>query len=92
MSGDRHLRPDPDGRLAGSPPQLATVLVKAERAYAASVAGQHLLQMVVNLLARQFGVVSTILLDLDDVSVHPNVFLQPRVGAPRTARGATRAW
>lgn len=81
MNGDRHLRPDPDGRLAGSPLQLATVLVRADRSYAESVAGQHLLQMLVNLLARQFGVVSRILLELDDVPVHPNVFLQPRVSA-----------
>jgi hypothetical protein len=81
MSGDRHLRPDPEGRLAGSPPQLATVLVRADRRYAETVAGQHLLQMLVNLLARQFGIVSRLLLELDEVPVHPGVFLQPRISS-----------
>jgi hypothetical protein len=81
VSGDRHLRPDPEGRLAGSPPQLATVLVRADRRYAETVAGQHLLQMLVNLLARQFGIVSRLLLELDEVPLHPDVFLQPRISA-----------
>ena len=79
MSGDRHLRPDPDGRLRGSPATLATVLVKSAPGYAHSVAGQQLLQMLVDLLARQFGVIGTVLLDVDDSAVHPGVFLRPRI-------------
>ena len=86
MSGDRHLRPDPDGRLGGSPAELATILVKVDESCAASAAGQHLLQMLVNLLARNYGVVARILLDIPDTEVHPNVFLQPRLaGSLRSA-------
>jgi hypothetical protein len=81
MSGDRHLRQDPDGRLLGSPPSLATVLVTTEPEYARSVAGQHLLQTLINLLARQFGVVRTVLLDVGDCPVHPGVFLTPPINS-----------
>jgi hypothetical protein len=81
VSGDRHLRPDPDGRLTGGPPQLATVLISADERYARTVAGQHLVQMLVNLLARQFGVVCRILLEVDEVPVHHGVFLQPRISS-----------
>lgn len=79
MSGDRHLRPDPDGRLRGSPANLATVLVTAAPSYSSTVAGQHLLQGLVNLLARQFGVVQSVLLDVEDSPVHPQIFLRPRL-------------
>jgi len=81
MSGDRHLRSDPDGRLGGSPAKLATVLVKASPDYARSVAGQHLLQLLINLLARQFGVVREILLEVPDCDLHDQVVLSPRIGA-----------
>lgn len=81
MSGDRHLRPDPDGRIGGSPPTLATVLVKADAEYARSHAGQHLLQMLVNLLARQFGVVYEVLLDVPDAPLRAGVVLVPRIDA-----------
>ena len=78
VSGDRHLRPDPDGRLRGSPSTLANVLVSATADSARSIAGQHLLHLLVNLLARQFGVVRTVLLDIEDCPVQPGVFLSPR--------------
>ncbi len=77
MSGDRHLRPDPEGRLRGGPPNLATVLVRAAPDYARSLPGQQLLHALVNLLARQYGVVETILLDVDDCAVHPAAFVPP---------------
>lgn len=81
MNGDRHLRRDPDGRLGGSPPTLAIVLVKANVDAATTVTGQHLLQMLINLLARQFGVIAQILLDVDDVPLEHGVFLQPSPGS-----------
>ena len=79
MSGDRHLRPDPEGRVGGSPPTLATVMIKTNAAHARSRAGQHLLQLLVNLLARQFGVVRDVLLDVPDVPLYAGVILVPRV-------------
>jgi hypothetical protein len=79
MEGDRHLRPDPDGRIGGSPASLATVLIKVQMKYASSSAGQHLLQLLVNLLARQFGVVREILLELDECDLHEDVILYPRI-------------
>jgi hypothetical protein len=87
MEGDRHLRPDPDGRISGSPALLATVLVKAQRKYASSTAGQHLLQMLVNLLARQFGVVCEILLEFDEGDLHEDVILSPRIAKGRLLAG-----
>src|ERR1700678_587707 len=79
MSGDRHLRPDPDGRLPGSPAKMATVLVRAAPTYARTLSGQQLLQCLTNLLARQYGVVASVLLDVDDCALHPGVFLCPRI-------------
>lgn len=79
MDGDRHLRPDPHGRIGGSPDLLATVLVKAAGTYACSTAGQHLLQLLVNLLARQFGVVREILLEIDECDLQEDVILSPRI-------------
>jgi hypothetical protein len=54
-------------------------LVKATSPYAGTVAGQHLLQLLVNLLARQFGVVREILLEVPDCEIHRGVFLAPRI-------------
>src|SRR5690242_15199076 len=72
---DRHFRPDPQGLLA--PAAQATtgrVLVIVAPVQANSVAGQHLAWMLVNLLARQFRLVSAIVLDVD-----PDAMLQARV-------------
>jgi hypothetical protein len=55
------------------------VLVTADAGYAMSLAGQHLLQMLVNLLARQFGVVADVLVDVPDVPLRAGVILVPRV-------------
>jgi molybdopterin/thiamine biosynthesis adenylyltransferase len=49
--------------------------------------GQHLLQMLVNLLARQFGVVSDIYLDVPACTLHDNVILVPRINAGSLADG-----
>lgn len=73
------LRPDPGGRLGGSSPILATVLVKAAPEAARTIAGQHLLQALINLLARQFGVVRAVLLEVPHPPVHAEVFLCPPV-------------
>lgn len=66
-SGDRHLRREPTGRITRRPEALATIGVMADKTFASAPAGQHLLLMLVNLLARQFGVVGTIVLDVPDV-------------------------
>jgi hypothetical protein len=75
ISGDRHLRREPSGRLVAAPVRAATVLVRAGAAYAATPAGQHLLHMTVNLLARQFGVVGRILIDVPATSLLDRVVL-----------------
>ena len=68
-SGDRHLRREPTGRIARRPGALATIGVMADDTFAATVAGQHLLLMLVNLLARQFGVVGTIAVNVPNVAL-----------------------
>lgn len=72
---DRHLRPDPHGLLAPlDQAKTGRVVLKIAPALAASIAGQHLAWMLVNLLARQFRIVSSITLDVD-----PHTPLQARV-------------
>ena len=73
-SGDRHLRPDPSGKLRGLLPSPRAVLVRASAPYAGSFAGQVLLQLLVNLLCRQFGVVDTVYLDIPPTPVDPRAF------------------
>lgn len=64
LLADRHFRPDPQGVL---PPKGAgrrgRVLVTVAQSQASTPAGQHLAWMLVNQLARQFGVVAEIVLD-----------------------------
>lgn len=74
-SGDRHLRPDPEGRLSGIRPGLKRVIVRAEVEYSAKPATQHLLQMLINLLARQYGVVDEIIIDVAPVAAFDGAFL-----------------
>ncbi len=81
MSGDRHLRPDPEGRLGGRPPRPASVRVTADPDHAGTVAGQHLLAMLVHLLARQFEIVETISNDIESTPARAEVFRAPRIGA-----------
>src|SRR5579859_631666 len=77
-SGDRHLRAEPSGRLGAPPQRAATVLVSANPAYAATAAGQHLLHMCVNLLARQFGAVQRILIEVPPLQLQDQIILGPR--------------
>ncbi len=72
-SGDRHLRREPTGRIARRPGALATIGVMADDTFAATVAGQHLLLMLVNLLARQFGVVGTIAVNVPNVALDESI-------------------
>jgi len=63
---DRHFRPDPLNLLAPAAQATAgRVLLKIAPVLANTVAGQHLAWMLVNLLARQFRLVSAIMLDVD---------------------------
>lgn len=66
--GDRHLRSF-DGRFSETADNDGIVLVSAEETFATSTAGQHLLFMLVNLLARQYGVVREIQIAVAKVDV-----------------------
>lgn len=72
-SGNRHLRPDSTGRCATPRHEPRVVVVRATAPYVASVAGQHLVQLTTNLLARQYGVVQELLLDIPSVKLHAGV-------------------
>lgn len=74
-SGDRHLRRDPENRLKSLRDSSGRVLIRANKKYSATPAGQHLVQMLANLLARQYGVVKEILVDMPECTVHPGIFL-----------------
>ncbi|MBA2719040.1 MAG: ThiF family adenylyltransferase [Chloroflexi bacterium] len=63
-SGDRHLGPDPAGLLPSAAAGDGHVTVVAEPAFAATFAGQALLRMLVDLLARQFSVLERVELDV----------------------------
>jgi hypothetical protein len=80
ISGDRHLRQEPSGRLGAAPFRAATVLVRAGPGCASTPAGQHLLHMTVNLLARQFGVVGHILIDVPATPLLERVVLGVEAG------------
>ena len=74
-SGDRHLRPDPENRLKSLRDSNGRVLIRANKVYSTTSAGQNLVQMLANLLARQYGVVKEILVDIPPCAVHPGIFL-----------------
>jgi hypothetical protein len=63
-----------DGKLQGRP-ELVTVTLRTTRTFASTVGGQHLLWMLTNLLARQFGVIGTLRLSIPDVPLHDSVAL-----------------
>jgi molybdopterin/thiamine biosynthesis adenylyltransferase len=71
---DRHFLPDPQGVLASrDQTQLGSVSLTIGKEIAASVAGQHIAWMLVNLLCRQFGVVAVLELDIPEVELHTGV-------------------
>jgi hypothetical protein len=72
------MRPDGDGRLKTLRSGPRSVLVSADARYAASHAGQHLLQMTVNLLARQYEVIDKIILDVPNIDSVDGVFIPRR--------------
>lgn len=76
-SGDRHLRPEPSGKLKGLITGPRTVLVRATLPYAGTFAGQVLLQLLVNLLCRQFGVIDKVWLDIPPTPVDQRAFPFP---------------
>ena len=69
-SGDRHLRPEPSGRLKSLHASPRDVGISIDRESAGTFAGQVVVAMLVNLLARQFGVVDRIVLDIPHA--HPD--------------------
>ena len=73
-SGDRHNRPDPDGRLGVLLTGHKQVIVIPDPAFSATVAGQHLLQMLVNLLARQYGVIDELIVAAPAIPAHQGIF------------------
>lgn len=77
ISGDRHLRPEPSGKLKSLITGPRIVLVRANESYAGTFAGQVLLQLLVNLLCRQFGVVDAVWLDVPPTGVDRRAFPLP---------------
>lgn len=78
-SGDRHLGPDPNGRLGAIIPGARSVEILADPAHAATFAGQALLSLLVDLVARQFDVVSDITIGEIDAEVIDRAFPRPQV-------------
>lgn len=76
-SANRHMRGDSERRLNNLRQERRSVLVRADPEYASKPAGQHLLQMTVNLLARQYEVVQEIILDVPETPVLERVFHGP---------------
>jgi hypothetical protein len=73
-SGDRHNRSDPEGRLGTLLTGHRQVTVVADPTFSATVAGQHLLQMLVNLLARQYGVIDELIVAAPAIPAHQGIF------------------
>lgn len=80
-SGDRHLRPEPSGRLKGLVTGPRIVVVRAAMPYAGTFAGQVLLQLLVNLLCRQFGVIDTVRLEIPSIPTDLRAFPFPHLRA-----------
>jgi hypothetical protein len=80
VSGDRHLREDARVRLGEPVPSPRTVRVVTTEAVAATFSGQATLALLVDLLARQFGVVDEVWVDVNPVLAMPEVF--PRTKPP----------
>lgn len=70
---DRHLRPSSD--LADFGPSLVPkrVRITVSEQHASGLAGQHTLWMLTNLLARQFGIIGELDLQVPDVPMCPGV-------------------
>ena len=75
-SGDRHLRPDARVKLGPIPSRSGHILVTADAETAHSFAGQATLSLLVDLLARQFGVVDRVSVGVPDLAT--NVMAFPR--------------
>jgi molybdopterin/thiamine biosynthesis adenylyltransferase len=73
-SGDRHLRADPAVRLGPVVAGPRDVLVGCDAAVAGIFATQALLSLLVDLLARQFGVVSRIGIAVPEAAALPAAF------------------
>lgn len=70
---DRHFRLDPQGVLADAGDVKSGVVLVRAGTVAETVATQHLLWMLVSLLARQFKVVTQIILDVPDLPLRAGV-------------------
>ena len=73
--GDRHLRLAPEIlSTALDVDAYRSICITADETIASTIAGQHLLWMLVNLLARQFAVVHEVLIAVPDVPSTKNAF------------------
>jgi hypothetical protein len=81
--GDRHLTGNTNFELDAPCGRTRLVRITASPEVAATVAGQHCLWMLTNLLARQFGIITALAIDIPAVPVVPGVAL---FGAGRTLR------
>lgn len=73
-SANRHMRGDGEKRLESLRHQQRSVLVRVDPEFSSTPAGQHLLQMTVNLLARQYEVIQGIILDVPETPLLRHVF------------------
>ena len=89
-SGNRHLRPDSTGKTPVLRAGPRTVRVCGDAAYLATPAGQHLAQMTVNLLAREYKVVEAVQIDVPEIPVHTQVF--PGGSTKSPLRSALQGW
>jgi molybdopterin/thiamine biosynthesis adenylyltransferase len=77
-SGDRHLQVDPAGLLGEVASGERSVAILAEDDYAATFAGQAPLALVVDLVARQFGVVMRVAIAAPATEVFHRAFPRSR--------------
>lgn len=71
---DRHFRKDPQGVLAERAfCRQGKVCIRIDTETGGSVGGQHLVWMLVNLLSRQFGVVTEIVFDVPPIPMHKEI-------------------
>ncbi len=81
-SGDRHLRTDSRVRLGALRPSPRRVVVATDAAGSRTFAAQAVLALAVDLVARMFGVVEAVSIDVPSAPVIPGAF--PRPGASGT--------
>jgi len=91
--GDRHLRSDLGGRLNSlDPTSIRRVRLAATDVISKTFAGQHILWMLSNLLARQYAVIHEIHISVPSIPVMPSIALFGEgVDLPTTLRNTIQS-